>query len=108
MPRAADNGDTLKAIFFCRADHLAHVGLALSLAVAIELLEWGWNCRIPQCGDGLQNRGKDVCSFATVLDHMLPPSLAVGISGGMREICQGIDGYRSRSKLAPLSFWLRI
>ena len=75
VPGAADDGDALVPFGDRLAQHLSHVGLALRLA------ERG---RIAAAAHGRhrhRHRLERRCTVAAVLDHVVPPTLRIGIAG---------------------------
>ena len=85
MPGPADHGNALEAFLLRHTNSLAHPGLALGLdrvGVGRRLLA--------QRGHRLQNSGEDVGPILALLDHVLPPALAIAVAGGGGEPAERI------------------
>ena len=92
VPGAADHGDALVAGLDGFAYRLPHEGLAQLLALrgaraAAVFGRFGAHGR-----HGLGDGAEQVFAVAALLDHVVPPALAVGIAGCMGEPVEGVVG----------------
>lgn len=93
MPGSANNGDALKAVFFGLTNGFAHVGLAQVFAM------FGLGCPFarnlgPHARHGLLNGGEKsrAVAIAAFLDHLIPPRLAIAVTGGTTKPVERIGG----------------
>ena len=91
VPRAANDRDALETLPLCGTNGLAHPGFALGFALRFQCSEVGLNRRVTQRSNGFQYRRKEVGAVVTVLDHVLPPALAVAEAGGLGQVTDRIS-----------------
>ena len=85
MPRAADHGDALEAFLFRLPQRFAHVRFAQGFPPRLLLIAFASGRFGPQRGHGFADGVEQFKAVDALLDHMVPPRLAVAVSGGASE-----------------------
>ena len=85
MPRAADHGDTLEAFFFGLPQRFAHMRFAQGFPPRLPFAALAFGRFGPQRGHGFADGVEQLKAVDALLDHMVPPRLAVAVSGGASE-----------------------
>ena len=85
MPRAADHGDTLEAFLFRLPQRFAHVRFAQGFPPRLPFAAFASGRFGPQRGHGFTDGVEQLKAVDALLDHVVPPRLAVAVSGGASE-----------------------
>ena len=85
MPRAADHGDALEAFLFRLPQRFAHVRFAQGFPPRLPLAAFASGRFGPQRSHGFADGVEQFKAVDALLDHMVPPRLAVAVSGGASE-----------------------